>query len=468
MGNIYTIGADQTANNTTYRFAMGGSNGSWFTNTTNVSGGGGVLAAAGGDRFQLPRIAAQNSGRIILSYYDTLDNTNNQLRFHFGTFQNLGAAQIVANNAAGSHQGSIFTSVGFLSTGRPVIAWYDRTNMNLVLSYGNTPTIGTVTHNVTATQTVQTNNVNNIIRGGRGRSIADAANNQDLAAGIRTFQVANAADFTLGEQVTLTWNGVSYENLFVIWRGNGTTANNGNCIALKDGNLTWTTTNSYWSPPGLTGDASAAPTGTMTITRSTLSNTATGTGTWQGNAQIVNRLAGSHVDMVIDQSDRIHLAYYDVLSGGLFYSLVPTVGGVPNLATATTVKVDTYLSAGTRIMLNVRREGGRDVPYISYFHASFDETKNSIRVAWQHTPTITAGSDDNDRLTGHWEVMTVPTNAVPASGQIIASGAPSTGTVSGTPTDSLNQDVTRSMIVGYLTNINYEGARLKHNIHTAW
>ena len=44
--------------------------------------------------------------------------------------------QIVADNNT-QHQGSMYTAAGCLSNGLPVIAWYDRTNQNLVFSYGS-------------------------------------------------------------------------------------------------------------------------------------------------------------------------------------------------------------------------------------------------------------------------------------------------------------------------------------------
>ena len=385
LGNLFTIGSDQTAGSTNFRFlhriGATGQAGSWNALTSSPSG---VLATAGGDRFMLPRIATQFAGtgttvnqnnpvRIALSYFDTLDNANNNLRFHFGVVTGaspatLNAAQIVANNQQ-THQGSMFTAVGFLSTGRPVIAWFDRTNMRLVLSHG-----------------------------------------------------------------------------------------------------------------------SSAPGATATSLNTT-------TAQWQANARIVHgpgagngrptSPAGSHVDMVIDANNYIHLAYFDVLNGGLYYALIPPSGAgadlIPNVAAATIVRVDTFLSAGTRIMLNVRREthaGGieRDVPYISYFHSSFDETRSSVRVAWQRTFPLAPGSDANDRLTGAWEVMTVPVNNVPASGQIIANGVPSSGTLSGTVAGDANllgttwpgttgtNNITRTMLVAYLTTHNFEGAILRYDI----
>ena len=364
FGNQFTIGSNQTAGSDQFSFVHRIGTGIWRQVNSNAAGT--QLPPAGGDRFMLPRIATQTTGgnaasttnpvRVALSYFDTLDNANNNLRFNFGVVTGdsaatLNAPQVVANNST-THQGSMFSAVGFLSTGRPVVAWFDRTNMNLVLSYGN-----------------------------------------------------------------------------------------------------------------------AAPaTGTTTLP--------TTTDQWQANARIVHSLAGSHVDMAIDGDNNIHLAYFDALNGGLYYARIPSPAGIPNVGAAQIVRVDSFLSAGTRVMINVRREthtGGitRYVPYISYFHASFDETRSSVRVAWQRTFPLAAGSDQNDRLTGAWEVMTVPVNNVPASGNIIANGVPTSGTLSGTaglqnaaalPGVSAANDITRTMLVGYLTTHYFEGAILKYDI----
>jgi len=359
FGNHYTIAANQTAGSTNWQFfhKQTAAGGTWRATTIPTN-------TAGGDRFQIPRIATQTTGgtaigttapaRVLISYFDTLTAPNN-LYVHYGLVTSsaaggatLGNPQTVASNTT-NHNGSMFTAVGFLSTGRPVIAWYDRNNSNLVLSYGNVPT-----------------------------------------------------------------------------------------------------------------NATTAPTAPN----------------WQTNARIVHSLAGSHVDMVIDPNNNIHLAYYDSLNGGLYYAMVPSTGTntIPNVVQDTQyVKIDTYLSAGTRIMLNVRQEthtashpagvGTRYVPYISYFHASFDETKNSIRVAWQRTFPYAAGSDANDRLTGAWEVMTVPAENTPASGQFICNGVPTSGTPSGTATTGFHTSLAKTMIVTYTTDTNYEGAMLKHDMY---
>ena len=87
-------------------------------------------------------------------------------------------------------------------------------------------------------------------------------------------------------------------------------------------------------------------------------------------------------------------------------------------------KVDSYLSVGTNISIEVPTakeavEGSsstRYVPRISYYMGAFTKTKNSLRIATLHK----LGSDDkiadgvtNDKFTGNWEVMTVPTDQIP-------------------------------------------------------
>jgi hypothetical protein len=259
--------------------------------------------------------------------------------------------------------------------------------------------------------------------------------------------------------------------------------------------------------------------GSATGTNDRIGYVDTSTATWQANAVAVQDLAGTHVDMVID-GNNIHLAYYDVINGGLWYAFIPpktvTTGisqlngnatptanvttQVPDLDKIQNVKVDTYLSAGTKIMLNVRA----GVPYITYFHASFAETRNSIRVAWPRFTVadggIKAGTDAVDKFTGDWEVMTVPTQTTPLTDEFIVNGvptgnaegrapgwiAPSTLITSTTETNGVNprdnalrgfstatgataysDDINRmgqTILVGYMTTNWYEGAVLKYNI----
>ena len=366
-----------------------------------------------GDRAKIPRIFAQNSGgrttpaasnttaadnnatRIFFSYYDN-NSSDNPVLFHYGTIgrnlstsgyaggdlaasntptgANIGnrhpAAQEVANNSQ-VHKGSMYTAVGALSNGLPVIAWYDRTKQRLIFSYG---------------------------------SAVPAANAfNDPSAFVRT-----------------------------------------------------------------------------------------STTDWQNNARIVHEGMGTHVDMAIDENDNIHLAYYDVINGGLYYARIPVTGsgsaarpdsgGANNLSVAANIqkaKVDTFLSAGTKLMISIRREDGKDVPYITYWHASFAETRNSIRVAWllpdkSGNMTVRNGTDASDKFTGEWEVMTVPagknssgSDSIPKAEEFICHGVPQAAAWTipgGASTLKYNTAMNKTMLIAYMTTNWYEGAILKDDM----
>jgi len=212
--------------------------------------------------------------------------------------------------------------------------------------------------------------------------------------------------------------------------------------------------------------------------------------TWQGNAVVIDTNKGTHVDMAVDGADNVHLAYYDPANGGLYYAYIPASGAVgdeiPNTTAIQKVPVDTYLAVGTKIMINVRQEGLNYVPYITYFHGSFTETKNSIRVAWRKdfsSGTVPHGTNTDNTFTGKWEVMTVPASGVPVAGEFICNGVPTASTSwtdpnngqnngigalsrgPTTPTD-LRVDLSKSIVVGYMTNQYYEGAMLNANMST--
>jgi len=365
------------------------------------------------NRVRFPKIYARNTAanpanaqgnnttatRVFISYFDG-HNPNNPVFFHYGAIgtNNLNVTQtgnvVSANTAAGAdlndiggngaastagnasqgqlvagdyaahtHKGGLYTAPGGLSNGVPVIAWYDRTNQNLVFSSGNAVPSGTANGN--------------------------------------TVQVTNNS-------------------------------------AITNANV------------------------------------------WQQRAVIVQRYAGSHVDLVVDGGDNIHLAYYDVRNGGLHYAYIPynTTTARPDTTAIRTAKVDTYLSAGTKIMINIRQETRNSVqqyvPYISYYHGSYSETLHSVRVAWpKHQISSTkllSGTDANDRFTEDWEVMTVPAGRVPLSDVYISNGVPAANTNWNTNlpagSDLTYADIHQSILVGYMTDNWYEGAALKYNTIT--
>jgi len=183
------------------------------------------------------------------------------------------------------------------------------------------------------------------------------------------------------------------------------------------------------------------------------------------NSALIDTGKGMHVDMAVDSDDNVHLAYYSN-SGGLWYVYIPANQVLNKNRTVTPVRVDTYLSAGTRLMINTRN----NIPYISYAHASFPGTKQSARVAWR-LPTSAAteaGSFSTNTFTGKWEVMTVPVNNIPNNDDFICNGVP-TGGAWTAPASGLNfnnGNLNQTIVVGYMTSNSYEGAILKGNLTT--
>ena len=223
---------------------------------------------------------------------------------------------------------------------------------------------------------------------------------------------------------------------------------------------------------------------------------------WQGRATVVQRGAGMFVDMAVDPQDNVHLAFYDHINGGLHYAFIPrsgipivTAGGPTNRAPITeirTARVDTFLSAGMNLMISVRDETANGIPrfrpYISYFHGAFPGTRSTVRVAWPVTEVNAAGNfavenntDSSDFFRGTWEVMSVPAINIPGNSLIISNGVPrwrngwipvtgagglrghhtgAAGTTGSTATSLAN----RTILVGYMTDRNFEGAMLKYDI----
>jgi hypothetical protein len=490
-GTFYAMGSDQTSTSNRNRgFSLGMSNNSGTATYPNTGSEPtlnptqiGLVPNLGNSlstRFRIPRVAVRSTGgtrtnsavdQLFISYYDDEAKTLNAVygvvgetravHFASGRLQeesqpayNTSATIVAVDKAttaipgAGSvtgKRGSIYSAAGLLNNGRPVLAWYDETNRKLYLSWAGTPTSTTVTER-TFTTTGNAANTN----GSAGESA-------------RTFTY-NSHGLTTGEVVTVGTN-----NYYV--------------LVLDANTFKLFTNNSLYTA----AYASGTNTGNITITATSAAGSyVTPTQQdWQNAAVQIDTNRGAHVDMAVDGGNNIHLAYYDVSNGGLWYALVPNNNGTPNPTGVKPVRVDTFLSVGTRIMINVREEGtGKYVPYITYAHNSFPGTKHSVRVAWRKdftTPAVPpAGMDASNKFLRTWEVMTVPAGANPKLDEFICNGVPTSNTIGTTgwedppqntganpPIYRLERDsqyLQNSIVVGYMTEYWYEGAILKGNI----
>ena len=196
-------------------------------------------------------------------------------------------------------------------------------------------------------------------------------------------------------------------------------------------------------------------------------NTAPGTPTaatdsqWQQHAVYLDeQYTGWHVDLTVDENNGIHIAYYNSASGDLKYAYIPDYSAVTkdsegNLTGgATIVTVDSYLSVGTNITINTRKQGDNIVPYIYYFNASSNHTSNSIKVAWRKKFDALRDGAIEDKFTGDWESMTIPTDNIPVEATVCG-GVPSTSTTAAN---------NKTVFLGYMSDKFYEKATIKGDI----
>lgn len=178
---------------------------------------------------------------------------------------------------------------------------------------------------------------------------------------------------------------------------------------------------------------------------------------WQNNAVVIDGGAPLYVDLVIDEENGLHIGYYSSANGGVRYAyLAPEK--VTGTATASDFKiatVDTYMNPGTFLKMGVRKEGSKQVPYISYYHNGFYGSKNAARIAWLKdglvkTDAAVKNGVVNNKFTGDWVVMTVPaSNGIQQ--YTICQGVPTSG------------DYANKVVAAYFTNKNYEMAVLSKN-----
>lgn len=177
---------------------------------------------------------------------------------------------------------------------------------------------------------------------------------------------------------------------------------------------------------------------------------------WQNNAVVVDGGAPLYVDIALDDQDGLHIGYYSSGEGGVKYAYLPpekvTASAKPATSDFKVVKVDTFMNPGTYLKIGVRKESGKQVPYISYYHTGFYGSKNAARIAWLKDGIASDGTVKDgvvsNKFTGDWVVMTVPATAG-IKQYTICQGVPTGGTYAD------------KVIAAYFTNKNYEMAVLR-------
>ncbi len=156
-----------------------------------------------------------------------------------------------------------------------------------------------------------------------------------------------------------------------------------------------------FSAVGATSDGSTAVLAYLDTTGSgqlvfSYNETPDNSGTWSIPITIESFINAEYIDLKVDSSNHIHLAYYDSYNGDVKYAYIPAYNSAA--ADVDVYTIDSYLIVGSKLTIDVSSAG---VPYIAYKGLG-----NSARVAWNtgaEGPGVTS-----DVFTGNWEIQTVP------------------------------------------------------------
>jgi hypothetical protein len=141
---------------------------------------------------------------------------------------------------------------------------------------------------------------------------------------------------------------------------------------------------------------------------------------WTTRPTAIDTGSGMYVDMEVDPSGGIHLAYYDGARSNLKYAYLPAYNCADG--SVETYTVDALFTNGMYNAMNIRdfdTTAGTDYrPVICSSSLSYAGTQYSTRVAWpvNSIGSINDGADEvSGNYSGNWEVITIP--AVTSPGQ---------------------------------------------------
>jgi hypothetical protein len=135
---------------------------------------------------------------------------------------------------------------------------------------------------------------------------------------------------------------------------------------------------------------------------------------------------GRYVSMVIDSSNRLHIAAFDETDGDLKYIYVDGFASASPTVKAVTVDQFGMVGYWTSIKLGPNPNNPSDTsgihPYRAYYNSTEGGGRESIKIAWakkdvtSETQENIRGVDASGYTTGNWEYRTVPARDAPQGG----------------------------------------------------
>lgn len=133
---------------------------------------------------------------------------------------------------------------------------------------------------------------------------------------------------------------------------------------------------------------------------------------WATPVAILKGTAGESCAIAVDDDNHIHIAAYSRKNAGsLYYAYLDSYSSQFD-ETKNLVKVDSYGSTGQYITMEVAKDtSGNNIPYIGYWMNSMSYPKYAYLVDTDISNGPKPGVDENNRYTGAWESIMLPTSS---------------------------------------------------------
>lgn len=133
---------------------------------------------------------------------------------------------------------------------------------------------------------------------------------------------------------------------------------------------------------------------------------------WASPVAILKGTAGESCAIAVDENRHIHIAAYSRKNAGsLYYAYLDSYSSDFD-EKKDLVKVDSYGSTGQYITMEVAKDSkGNNIPYIGYWMNSMSYPKYAYLVNTDISEGLKPGVDKDNRYTGAWESIMIPTSS---------------------------------------------------------